>query len=137
MAENKTKENNTSVDTFLHTILDERKREDSYALIKMMQAITGEPAKMWGDAIIGFGSYHYEYATGRAGDSPIAAFSPRKQNLTVYIGGFENYTELLQHLGKYKISKVCLYLKRLVDVDADKLHALIAADVERTKALHI
>ena len=92
----------------------------------MMQEASGERATMWGPAIVGFGSLHYKYASGREGDMPLIRFSPRKQNLTLYIGGgFENYRELLAQLGKYKTSEVCLYVKRLDDVHLPTLKKLI------------
>jgi hypothetical protein len=95
-----------------------------------MGEITGEPATMWGPSIIGFGSTHYRYASGREGDEPLTGFSPRKDSLTLYIlGGFERYADLLPRLGKHKLGKVCLYIKRLDDVDREVLRAIIARSV--------
>ena len=92
----------------------------------MMQEVTGVEAKMWGDSIVGFGSYHYKYASGREADWPLVGFSPRKQNLTLYImSGFEQYDELLQRLGKHSTGKACLYVKRLADVDLAVLQELV------------
>jgi hypothetical protein len=136
MAEAKTVENDASVDAFLHTIADERKREDSYEIIELMQDVSGFPPKMWGTAIIGFGKILYEGATAK-GYMPLAAFSPRKQNLTLYISsGFEKYPHLLEKLGKHSTAKVCLYIKRLSDVNMDVLRELVQADVEYFRALH-
>jgi hypothetical protein len=135
MAELKTKENNQSVDAFLATVEDPRKREDCYTLVKIMQAATGEGPRMWGDAIVGFGRYRYKYATGRTGEWPIVAFSPRKQNLTLYImAGFELYDELLSRLGKHTTGKSCLYVKRLSDLDMEVLETLVEASVAHMRA---
>ncbi len=137
MAELKTKENDQSVDAFLATVEDPRKRADCYTLIELMQAATGEGPRMWGDAIVGFGRYHYTYATGRTGDWPLVAFSPRKQNLTLYImAGFDNYDELLGRLGKHTTGKACLYVKRLSDLNMDALTALIQASVAHMRAAY-
>lgn len=131
MAELKTKRNDASVEVFLDGIADEAKRRDSYAILAMMQEVTGVEAKMWGDSIVGFGSYHYKYASGREADWPLVGFSPRKQNLTLYImSGFEQYDELLQRLGKHSTGKACLYVKRLADVDPAVLQELVKLSVE-------
>ncbi|MAS38305.1 MAG: hypothetical protein CL610_30185 [Anaerolineaceae bacterium] len=130
MAENKTKATDQSVQAFLEGVEDERKREDSFALLQLMQDVTGEEARMWGDSIIGFGSYHYKYASGREGDAMLAGFSPRKQALTLYImAGFDEYDSLLDKLGKYKTGKSCLYVKKLDDVDTDVLKELVDRSV--------
>lgn len=127
---NKTTQNEKSVEDFLNAIADETKRTDSYALIKIMQEITGESPKMWGGSIIGFGSYHYKYESGREGDMPIVGFSPRKTALTLYImNGFARYDELLTQLGKHKIGKSCLYIKKLADVDSTVLNEMITLSV--------
>ena len=131
MAELKTKLSDASVEVFLDGIADEAKRHDSYAILAMMQEVTGVEAKMWGDSIVGFGSYHYKYASGREADWPLVGFSPRKQNLTLYImSGFEQYDELLQRLGKHSTGKACLYIKRLADVDLAVLRELVKLSVE-------
>ena len=131
MAELKTKRNDASVEVFLDGIADEAKRRDSYAILAMMQEVTGVEAKMWGDSIVGFGSYHYKYASGREADWMLVGFSPRKQNLTLYImSGFEQYDELLQRLGKHSTGKACLYVKRLADVDLSVLRELVKLSVE-------
>ena len=100
-------------------------------MLRIMEEIVGEPPKMWGGSIIGFGSYHYKYASGREGDWMLTGFSPRKQSLTLYImSGFSRYDELLSKLGKYKTGKSCLYIKKLEQVDAAVLKELIAASVD-------
>jgi hypothetical protein len=127
MAELKTKATGVSVDDFLRKTTSGKKLEDSYKLIEMMRKITKEEPKMWGPSIIGFGQYHYKYASGHEGDMPATAFSPRKPALTLYvIAGFSKKDELLKKLGKYKISKACLYIKSLDDVDLKVLKELIA-----------
>ena len=134
MAELKTKRTEASVDDFIAGIADEQRREDCRALLAMMKRVTKAPPKMWGASMVGFGSYHYRYASGRAGDWFLAGFSPRRQDLTVYVmAGFEDYPELMARLGKYKTGKSCLYLKRLSDVDAAVLEKLIAASVRDMK----
>jgi hypothetical protein len=115
------------VDAFLEAVPDENRRSDARALLELMRFVTGEPPVMWGPTIVGFGSYHYRYESGRTGDAPLAGFSPRKPNLVVYlVGGFEDrYPKLLEQLGPHKTGKACLYLKRLGDVDLDVLRQLI------------
>ena len=130
MAELKTKVNNLSVEKFLGSIPDAQKRDDCFALLEIMKQITKAGPKMWGSSIVGFGSYHYKYASGREGDWPVVGFSPRKQNLTLYImSGFGEYEELLGQLGKYSTGKACLYIKRLADVDQPTLKKLIRQSV--------
>lgn len=126
MAELKTKVNEASVLEFLENVPDEKKRQDSLAVLEMMREVTGEEAKMWGTSIVGFGSYHYKYESGREGDMPLVGFSPRKQNLTLYImPGFDRYEELMAKLGKHTTGKSCLYVKRLADVDRAVLRELV------------
>ncbi len=133
MAELKTKVNDQDVQAFLEAVPDEHKRRDCYNVLTLMQEVTGQEPKMWGNSIIGFGSYHYRYASGREGDWFLTGFSPRKQNMTLYImAGFEQYDELMEKLGKYKIGKSCLYIKRLSDVDQDTLRELV-----RQSARHV
>lgn len=130
MAEVKTKQNEASVEKFIDAVDDETKREDCRFLAKLMSEATGEEPKMWGPSIIGFGSYHYKYESGREGDWPKTGFSPRKQNLTLYImDGFDKYDELMQQLGKHKTGKSCLYVKRLSDIDTKVLKKLVKASV--------
>ena len=137
MAENKTKQTKASVDKFIDAIKDESIQSDCYKIIKIMKSVTKEEPKMWGPSIIGFGSYHYKYASGREGDMCIAGFSPRKQNLTIYLmPGFEIQQSQLKKLGKYKTSKVCLYIKSLKDVDVKILKEMISISVKETKKLY-
>jgi len=134
MAEIQTTVNDANVEEFLSRVDDEQKRNDCFELIKMMQQVSQQAPKMWGPAIIGFGSSHYKYESGREGDMPQIAFSPRKQNITLYIGiGDDADNPLLEKLGKYKTAKVCLYIKKLADVDRNVLQALIADAFERTQ----
>ncbi len=134
MAELKTKLNDASVETFLASV-DESRRQDCAAVVALMQKITKSPPKMWGSAIIGFGSYTYQYESGREGDWPLVGFSPRKQNLTLYImAGFAEYEDLMAALGKHKTGKSCLYIKQLNDIDMKILEKLIKASVKYMKA---
>ena len=135
MAELKTKENDQSVETFLAGIEDAQKQQDCRTLVAIMQKATGAAPRMWGDAIVGFGHYHYKYASGREGDWFLTGFSPRKQNLTLYImAGFDNYEALLSKLGKHSIGKSCLYVKRLADVDMPVLTELVVESVAHMQA---
>jgi len=135
MAEMKTKPTNESVKDFLNRIPDAERREDCLAVAKMMEEITGEKPKMWGPSIVGFGSYHYKYASGREGDWPKAAFSPRKKDLTVYLMmGFEKRAELMEKLGKHSHAKSCLYIRRLSDVHVPTLKKLIKVSVKDLQA---
>jgi hypothetical protein len=123
----KTTVNDASVAKFINAVPDAVKRGDSFALLELFSKITGEKPKMWGSSIIGFGQYHYKSERSRQeGDWPLTGFSPRKQNLTLYIMlGFDDYADLLASLGKHKISKSCLYINRLADVDMGALEKLI------------
>lgn len=134
MTELKTKKNDASVKDFLNGVEPEQKRNDSFNILEMMQAITGEAPKMWGPSIVGFGNYHYKYESGREGDWFMTGFSPRKQNLTVYImPGFNRYPELMKKLGKHKTGKGCLYINRLEEVDQQVLGELLARSVKYLK----
>ena len=134
MTELKTKVNDADVVAFLNGVADERKRQDCFAVLELMRRVTGAEPKMWGDSIVGFDSYRYIYATGRSGDWPITGFSPRAQNITLYImAGFDQYDVLLARLGKHKIGKSCLYIKRLTDVDLTVLEELVALSVEHMR----
>lgn len=133
-AELKTKVNEASVADFINSVEDEQKRKDSFEILKMMEQATKERPKMWGTSIIGFGTHHYKYESGREGDFLITGFSPRKQNITLYIAGYlERYQGLLQKLGKHSTGKGCLYIKRLSDVDASVLKELISESHETAK----
>lgn len=130
MAELKTKQNDRSVERFLESIEDDRQRQDARELCTLMADVTGEEPRMWGGNIVGFGSYHYRYESGREGDWFLTGFSPRKQSLSLYImAGFEQYEALMDRLGKHKTGKSCLYVKRLDDVDRGVLRLLIEASV--------
>jgi hypothetical protein len=131
MAELKTKRNDASVDDFLNAIKDEQVRQDCWAIVDIMQKATKAKPQMWGSSIVGFGSHHYTYASGREGDWMLAAFSPRKQNITLYIWpGFEGYDDLMAKLGKHSCGKACIYIKRLSDVHLPTLKKLINASVK-------
>ncbi len=134
MAELKTKKNDRDVDSFLQNVEDPVRRNDCRRVKDLMQEVTGEPPRMWGDSIVGFGAYHYKYESGREGDWFLTGFSPRKQNLTLYImSGFDHEAELMGRLGKYKTGKSCLYLKKLDDVDPEVLRQMIRSSVARMK----
>lgn len=126
MTENKTRPTNQKVIDFLNNVENKTRRNDSLALLTMMEELTGEEAVMWGSSIVGFGSYHYKYESGREGDMPNVGFSPRKQSMTLYImPGFDDYEAMLSELGKHKIGKSCLYINKLADVDEAVLRRLI------------
>ena len=130
MTEAKTKATTVTFDEFLATSVDPTRHDDCRALAAMMQAATGEAPVMWG-AIIGFGRYRYQYESGREGEWPVVAFAPRKSDLTLYIvPGFDRFDALLGKLGKHKTGKVCLYIKRLADVDVVVLETIIIASVK-------
>jgi len=130
MAELKTRKTNASVADFLNAIGDKKKRSDARKVAAMMRKATGSRAKMWGTSIVGFGSYHYKYASGREGDWMLTGFSPRKQNVTLYImAGFKEFDALMGKLGKHRTGKSCLYIKKLDDVDTNVLESLINRSV--------
>ncbi len=134
MTELKTKVNDADVVAFLNGVADERKRQDCFAVLELMRRVTGEEPKMWGASIVGFGAYHYVYATGNSGDWLLTGFAPRAQNITLYIiAGFDQYPDLMARLGKYKTGKSCLYVKRLADVDLAVLEELVALSVEHMR----
>lgn len=135
MAENKTKPTTSGVAAFIEALPDPARREDAKVLAKLMQAVTGEKPKMWGPTIIGFGTKHYIYESGREGDVPIAGFSPRKAATVLYGAiGFEGAAALLENLGKYTTGKGCLYIKKLSDVDPKVLRQLIVQAVRAKRA---
>jgi hypothetical protein len=130
----KTKETEQSVEAFLNSIEDEKKRQDSFVILDLMKQVTGLEPKMWGSSMVGFGRYHYKYASGHEGDAYLTGFSPRKQNLTIYImPGFEHYDELMQKLGKYKTGKSCLYVNKIENIDLEILKELVKQSVELMK----
>lgn len=130
MAELKTKKHGGDVGAFLTTIEDDRRREECRIVHDIMRRVTGEDAAMWGTSIVGFGSYHYKYASGREGDWFLTGFASRKQSLTVYImPGFSAFDDLMARLGKHKTARSCLYIKKLDDVDLTVLEELINQSV--------
>lgn len=126
MAENKTVANDGDVEAFIESIEDENKRNDARSIMKMMEEITGENPTMWGTSIVGFGSYHYVYASGRKGDFMMTGFSPRKRNTSIYVmPGFSEYGDLLSKLGRHKLGRSCLYVTKLSDVDEGVLRTIV------------
>ena len=138
MAEAKTQRTKRSVNAFLKAIPDEQKRKDAFVLVDIMRKATKAEPAMWGSSIVGFGTYRYKYASGREGEWPLTGFSPRKQNLTLYImSGFEEYDELLKSLGKFKTGKACLYIKQLDDIDLPTLRKLVKQSVQHMKKTNL
>jgi len=133
MTKNKTTATEKSVESFIASVEDETKRDDTYELIKIYKSVTREDAKMWGPSIIGFGSYHYKYESGHEGDMCLAGFSPRKSAIVLYILDFDGKAELLKKLGKVKPSKGCVYIKKLADIDTSVLKKMIDGSVKHTK----
>lgn len=137
MAENKTKQTKANVEKFIDSVKDKSISKDCLTLVKLMKAVTKEEPKMWGNSIVGFGNYHYKYASGREGDFFLTGFSPRKQNLTIYImSGFKNYEALMKKLGKHKTSVSCLYVKSLDDINIEILKKLVNESVRYMKKLY-
>jgi hypothetical protein len=135
MADNKTRPTRASVTAFMAAIGDRQMRADAKKVAAMMRRATGKRARMWGPSIVGYGSYHYRYASGREGDYMITGFSPRKQALSIYImPGFDRFQGLMSKLGKYTTGKSCLYIKRLADVDEAVLERLIDESVRYMRA---
>lgn len=136
--ETKTKPTDIRVDDFLAAVTNERRHADGFRLREIMEEITGEPAVMWGPSIVGFGSYHYCYATGHEGDAPKIGFAPRSANLVLYIlGDFDGQDDLLARLGKHKTSKACLYITRLSDIDESVLREMIERSFAHSARLHV
>ena len=134
MAEQKTKPTRASVDAYIDAIDDEQRRADCHKLVEIMSRITGEPPRMWGASIVGFGSYHYRYASGREGESSLAAFSSRKSDISIYVmAGFAGQQALLANLGRHKAGKACLYVRRLADIDLRRLEALVESSVAQMR----
>ena len=135
MAQLKTQPNDKSVTDFLDNVENDTKREDSFTILELMKKATGVEPIMWGDSIIGFGTYHYKYASGREAEWFLTGFSPRVQNLTLYImDGFDEYDKLLGNLGKHSTGKSCLYVKRLENIDLEVLKELVEKSVAHMKA---
>ena len=137
MAENQTRPTQASVAAYLKAIEDEARRRDCEALARLMADATGQPAVMWGPAIVGFGSYHYRYDSGREGDSCLVGFASRKGDISIYLtAAFPGHDELLAKLGKHKMAKACLYVRRLADVDLEVLAQLVAGSVAEMRRRH-
>ena len=135
MAELKTQPTDASVEDFLNTVEPATKRQDAFIALNLMKEVTGEEAQMWGTSIVGFGRYPYKYASGREAEWMLTGFSPRKQNLTLYImAGFEQYEALLARLGKHSTGSSCLYIKKLQDINLDVLRELVKQSVAHMKA---
>lgn len=136
MAKNKTAETSENVIDFINQFANtEQKRKDSLELLKLMQAVSGCEAKMWGPTIIGFGSYHYKYKSGHEGDAPIIGFSPRKAAISLYVyTGLPEHEHLLEGLGKFTVGKVCVYVKKLSDIDIQKLIKLMNESINYVKS---
>jgi len=136
MSDLKTKPTDVKVEEFLKSVKRNQRREDGFTLLKVIEEITKEKPVMWGPNIVGFGSYHYKYESGREGDMPRVGFSPRKANLTLYImPGFEEFHDLLRELGKHKIGKSCLYINKLADVDMAVLKKIIQRSLKELAKL--
>lgn len=134
MAENKTKATRASVDEYLAAIKEEARRKDCEALTRLMAHATKDKPVMWGPSIVGFGSYHYVYDSGREGDSCLTGFSSRKGDISVYLAGhFPEREELLAGLGKHKVAKACLYIRKMADIDTKVLEKLVIASVAERK----
>tara|TARA_R110000751_G_scaffold77876_2_gene156970 strand:- start:303 stop:725 length:423 start_codon:yes stop_codon:yes gene_type:complete len=136
MAANKTQPTSNSVIDYLNTVDNNKRREDAFVLLDLFDNIMSEKAVLWGESLIGYGEYHYKYESGREGDFFLTGFSPRKQNLSIYImPGFKKYTHLLTKLGKHKAGAACLYINKIEDIDITILKQLIkeSADYMRTK----
>jgi hypothetical protein len=134
MAKNKTTETNKDVSDFIHKVADETKRDNSFSLVEIFTRLTDADPKMWGPTIIGFGSYHYKYASGHEGDAPVTGFSPRKDAIVLYLHPvFPKRDELLKKLGKHKVGKACLYFKKLEDIDVAVMEKMIVASIKQNK----
>ena len=137
MSTNKTVETRASVEHFIGSVGNETRRRDSREMLRVMEEITGHPPRMWGNSMVGFGSYHYRYESGREGDFFLTGFSPRKAAIAVYImPGFDRYGDLLERLGPHKTGKSCLYLKSLDSIDRTVLGELIRDSVEQMRETH-
>jgi hypothetical protein len=139
MAETKTKASDKSVESFLAGIDDEQRRRDAQLLLDLMRKVTGEPPRMWGDSIVGFGQYHYKYASGHEGDTCLTGFSPRRNEFSIYLDGTyfpgleEERQKLLDRLGKHRMGKACLYVKRAGDIDLEVLEQLVGMGVDELR----
>ena len=137
MADLKTKPTGEDVERFLNAIPDEQKRQDCFTLLDLMRQASGLEPRIWASSMVGFGEYHYKYASGHAGDAAIVGFAPRKGNLTLYVlSGFDGQEQLLEKLGKHKAGKGCLYIKRLDDIDLPTLRLLVQQTVEHIRRIY-
>ncbi|WP_341201409.1 DUF1801 domain-containing protein [Planomicrobium okeanokoites] len=137
MYEQKTKETDADVLEFIESVDSPKKREDAYRLLEIFEQTSGYEAKMWGDSIIGFGSYHYKYATGHEGDAPLVGFSPRKAKISLYFAtGDEDRQALLDDFGKHTSGKACVYINKVDDIDVDVLNKLITRSIHFLQDLH-
>lgn len=135
--QNKTTETNNSVTAFINLVDDEQKRKDSLAIIKLLKKISGKEPKMWDPGIIGFGSYHYKYESGHEGDAPLLGFSPRKAAISLYIySATEKNKSLLEKLGKFKMGKSCIYIKKLSDISEEVFNQIAANSIEHMRKKH-
>jgi|SRR5690606_18430878 len=132
--ENKTKPTSKSVEEFIQSVDNEQKRADSFELIKLMKKVTGKEAEIWGSSIIGFGNYHYKYASGHEGDAPLVGFSPRKSAISLYVfTGLDEHEHLLKGLGKFTMGKACIYTKKLSDIDLNVLEKIMKETIKYLK----
>lgn len=137
MAKNKTTENNSSVEDFINKVKDETRRNNCFTLIKLLQGQTKLEPKMWGPSIVGFGSYHYKYDTGREGDAPLIAFSPRASSIALYLSGsFEQREELLAKFGKHKTDRGCIHIKTLADIDVAVFQQMVSNHLKYMQQQH-
>jgi hypothetical protein len=137
MAKNKTIETKASVAKFLAAIKDEQRRNDCSSIIDLIIKHTGLEPKMWGTSIVGFGTYHYQYESGREGDAPLTAIASRANAVTFYLGDFNNREQLLSKLGKHKTGKGCIYIQKLEDIDITILTKMIKNSIEHRKETHL
>ena len=135
-AQMKTKANDGSVQDFLGRIANARRREDAFAILKMMQSVTRKKPRMWGSSIVGFDEYHYKYESGREGDMCLIGFSPRSQAMTLYLGDLARYAPMLGRLGKHTNGQGCLHVRKLEDVDRDVLKQLVSEAYKNNKTKH-
>ena len=137
MAKNKTTETNFSVEDYINNITDEKRQKDVRELVRIFEEVSGFPPKMWGEAIIGFGSYHYKYASGHEGDAPLAGLSSRSAQISIYVyQDEENKENLLSELGKVKSAKACIYVKKLEDINVEVLKILIKNSIGKLKEIY-
>ena len=134
MPQNKTLETKNSVSAFIKKLPDAQRQKDAFAIIEIMKKHSGFEPKMWGPAIIGFGSYHYKYESGHEGDAPLVGFSPRKSEFALYIANFNGKEELLKKFGKHKTAKSCVYIKKVDDISIDVLKKMITGGIKHYQA---